>query len=78
MPTSFIPDAKPLRLAELLALSRTSVSLRLCAMIHAIAGRQGASLRARRVCPKPVELGWTYEPCEGVDPMPDYENVLTD
>jgi hypothetical protein len=20
----------------------------------------------------------TYEPCEDVDPMPDYENVLTD
>ena len=21
---------------------------------------------------------YTYEPCEDVDPMPDYENVLTD
>lgn len=21
---------------------------------------------------------WTCEPCEDVDPMPDYENVLTD
>ncbi len=21
---------------------------------------------------------WTREPCEDVDPMPDYENVLTD
>ena|ERR1041384_3609403 len=23
-------------------------------------------------------LNYTYEPCEDVDPMPDYENVLTD
>jgi len=21
---------------------------------------------------------YTYEPCDDVDPMPDYENVLTD
>ena len=26
-----------------------------------------------------VDAGaWTREPCEDVDPMPDYENVLTD
>ncbi len=27
----------------------------------------------------PPDAGaWTREPCEDVDPMPDYENVLTD
>ena len=29
--------------------------------------------------PLPEESGpYTYEPCDGVDPTPDYENVLTD
>lgn len=29
--------------------------------------------------PPAAVLGpYTYEPCEDVDPMPDYENVLTD
>jgi hypothetical protein len=30
--------------------------------------------------PPPAPLGgrYTYEPCEDVDPTPDYENVLTD
>ena len=28
---------------------------------------------------QPAEAGpWTREPCDDVDPMPDYENVLTD
>ena len=26
----------------------------------------------------PHARAWTREPCEDVDPMPDYENVLTD
>ena len=26
----------------------------------------------------PHARAWTLEPCEDVDPMPDYENVLTD
>ena len=30
--------------------------------------------------PPPLDSSgpYTYEPCEDVDPMPDYENVLTD
>jgi hypothetical protein len=29
--------------------------------------------------PPPSATGpYTYEPCRDVDPMPDYENVLTD
>ena len=28
--------------------------------------------------PSAVPGPYTYEPCEDVDPMPDYENVLTD
>jgi hypothetical protein len=29
--------------------------------------------------PPPGTQGpWTYESCQDVDPMPDYENVLTD
>jgi hypothetical protein len=28
--------------------------------------------------PQRVPGPYTYEPCDDVDPMPDYENVLTD
>ena len=28
--------------------------------------------------PGPAREAWTYVPCEDVDPIPDYENVLTD
>ena len=28
--------------------------------------------------PQGVRGPYTYEPCDGVDPTPDYENVLTD
>jgi hypothetical protein len=29
--------------------------------------------------PRPTRTGpWTYEPCLDGDPMPDYDNVLTD
>ena len=31
-----------------------------------------------RTPPESVPAPYTYEPCEDVDPMPNYENVLTD
>ena len=31
-----------------------------------------------RTLPESVPGPYTYEPCEDVDPMPNYENVLTD
>jgi hypothetical protein len=34
--------------------------------------------RPPRPPPAAVPGPCTYEPCEDVDPMPDYENVLTD
>jgi hypothetical protein len=34
--------------------------------------------RPARPPPSAVPGPYTYEPCEDVDPMPDYENVLTD
>ena len=36
---------------------------------------RGAQAPARSL---PDARAWTREPCEDVDPMPDYENVLTD
>ena len=39
------------------------------------AGLGGSAARPPpRFAPGP----WTYEPCDDVDPMPDYENVLID
>ena len=33
----------------------------------------------RRTLTPDADAGpWTLEPCDDVDPMPDYENVLTD
>ena len=28
--------------------------------------------------PQAAPGSWTYEPCDDVNPMPDYENVITD
>jgi hypothetical protein len=39
----------------------------------------GTPLLAPARAPPDADAGpWTREPCEDVDPMPDYENVLTD
>ena len=35
-------------------------------------------LAPTRSPPNDAEGPWTREPCEDVDPMPDYKNVLTD
>ena len=35
-------------------------------------------LAPARASPRPDTGPWTREPCDDVDPMPDYENVLTD
>jgi hypothetical protein len=34
--------------------------------------------RPTRPPPKALPGQYTYEPCDDVDPTPDYENVLTD
>jgi hypothetical protein len=42
-------------------------------------GLPQASAQAGRPGPPQAPQGpYTYEPCGDVDPMPDYENVLTD
>ena len=38
----------------------------------------GYALAPARVPPDAAAGSWTREPCDDVDPMPDYENVLTD
>lgn len=38
----------------------------------------GQTLTPARSPPADADEPWTREPCEDVDPMPDYENVLTD
>jgi hypothetical protein len=38
--------------------------------------RSTAKSKARS--PPTAHEPWTYEPCTDVEPMPDYENVLTD
>ena len=41
-------------------------------ILRAVGGHPGPN-------PAPGATGpYTYEPCGDVDPMPDYENVLTD
>lgn len=39
------------------------------------AGSQKPSTRSP---PNGADVPWTREPCDNVDPRPDYENVLTD
>ncbi len=39
----------------------------------------GTPLLASARAPADANVGpWTREPCDDVDPMPDYENILTD
>lgn len=41
-------------------------------------GPDASGLAPARVPPNADTGPWTREPCDDVDPMPDYENVLTD
>ena len=38
----------------------------------------GTPLLAPARAPPDADGTWTREPCDDADPMPDYENVLTD
>jgi len=39
---------------------------------------QASAGRPPRTPPQGLPGPYTYEPCDDVDPMPDYENVLSD
>jgi hypothetical protein len=39
---------------------------------------EAAATAGARCAPPGLPGPYTYEPCDDVDPAPDYENVLTD
>ena len=41
-------------------------------------GEKGKKSGPAGLSPPGAAGPYTYEPCQDVDPMPDYENVLTD
>ena len=48
-------------------------------ILHHLGQWNGTPILAPARAPPEANAGpWTREPCEDVDPMPDYENVLTD
>ena len=44
---------------------------------HSVSNESNYSMKINMPLP-PAAGAWTREPCDDVDPMPDYENVLTD
>jgi hypothetical protein len=47
-------------------------------VVEKILRHLGAWLDPPRPPPQGIPGPYAYEPCDDVDPMPDYENVLTD